>query len=159
MSLKKDLIAQKEIERRGLTGKAETSLRNAKFYLPPGVDQNTLDGEVLRNTRKYVEVLQRDGWTLLDTPVVRKLNVVDEKGISDSNLFLPSAVGVWNPDDLHEKNTIPHGHDYLREGLDLYMIWVLVEREAEVGVMEIEDDVLQEMIDTDSPTLKGLVIH
>ena len=107
----------------------------------------------------YAEVLSKDGWTLLDTPVVRKLNVVDEKGISDSHLFLPSAVGVWNPDDLHEKNTIPFGHDYLREDRDLYMIWVICEREAEVGTLEIDDGVLQEMVDSESTTLDGLVIH
>ena len=159
MSSKKDLIALREIERRGLTGQAETSLRNAKFYLQPDITENALEEAVLKNTRMYAEVLSKDGWTLLDTPVVRKLNVVDEKGISDSHLFLPSAVGVWNPDDLHEKNTIPIGHDYLREDRDLYMIWVICEREAEVGTLEIDDDVLQEMVDSQSDTLDGLVIH
>jgi hypothetical protein len=159
MSSKQDLIALREIERRGLTGQAETSLRNAKFYLYPDIVESALDEAVLKNTRKYVEVLTHDGWTLLDTPVVRKLRVVDEAGISDSNLFLPSAVGVWNPDDLHEKNTIPFGHDYLREDRDLYMIWVICEREAEVGTLEIDDGVLQEMVDSESTTLDGLVIH
>jgi len=159
MSLKADQLALRELERRGLTGQAETSLRNAKFYLSPDIDENALEREVLANTRKYVEVLEKDGWTLLDIPVVRKVKVVDEKGISDSNLFLPSATGVWSPDDLAEKNTIPIGHDYLRPDRDLYMIWVLCEREAEVGVMEVEDSVLQEMIDSESSTLDGLVIH
>jgi|TARA_R110000787_G_scaffold199368_2_gene310458 hypothetical protein len=159
MSSKQDLIALREIERRGLTGQAETSLRNAKFYLYPDIVESALDEAVLKNTRKYVEVLTHDGWTLLDTPVVRKLRVVDEAGISDSNLFLPSARGVWNPDDLHEKNTIPFGHDYLREDRDLYMIWVICEREAEVGTLEIDDGVLQEMVDSESTTLDGLVIH
>ena len=159
MSLKKDLIALRELEKRGLTGQAETSLRNAKFYLPPDIDQDTLDGEVLKNVRKYGELLEREGWTMLDIPVVRRVTVVDEAGISDSNLFLPSAVGVWSPDDLAEKNTIPFGHDYLRPDRDLYMIWVLCEREAEIGVLEIDDDVLQEMVDSESSTLDGLVIH
>ena len=157
MPSREALIAQKELERRNLPD-GEVRLLNAKFYLQPGLTEEQVQEAVLKNTRKYMEVLVRDRWTVLDTPVVRKVRVVEEAGISNSNLYLPSAQGVWHPDMLHEDNTIPVGHDYLREGMDLYMIWVIAEHEAESGVMEIDDDVLQEMIDTDSVP-EGLVIH
>lgn len=151
--------ALRELGRRGLTERAEVKLLKAIYHL----DYNTSDQSVQKKaydmTRKYVEQLEREGWELLDLPVCRKVKQIDERQVTTSHLYLPTTEPVWHQGMLATENTIPSGHPWSRPGQDLYIIWVKVQRQAQAGVMEIDDDVLEKMIDKDDPTLKGIVIH
>lgn len=151
--------ALRELERRGLTEKAEVQLFKAKYYL----DYNTSEDVVLKTahkmTRKYVEKLEGEGWELLDLPVCRKVKQIDERQVTSSHLYLPTTEPVWHQKMLATENTIPKAHPWSRPGQDLYIIWVKVQRLSQTVVMEMDDDLLQGMVDKNDPALKGIVIH
>ena len=153
------ITAKRELERRGLTEQVETRILKAKFYLPTDADERKISGEVQKNTRKYLKKLQMSGWEVNDLPVCRKVRLIDEKQINSSHLYIPNSVGVWHEAMLAAENTIPEDHPFVRPGQDLYIIWVKAQRLAQAGVMEIDDEVLEGMVDRDDDTLDGIVIH
>ncbi len=153
------ITALRELERRGLTERAEVQLLKAKYYLDHNTDERTVLATAHKMTRKYIEKLEGEGWGLLDLPVCRKVKQIDEQQVTTSHLYLPTTEPVWHQKMLATENTIPKDHPWSRPGKDLYMIWVKVQRKAQTVTMEMDDDFLQDMVDKDDQTLKGIVIH
>ena len=153
------ILANKELERRGFGDKPELKLHMAKFYLDRGASEETAIYTANKLTQKYFDKLENEGWEVLDTPVCRKVRQIEESSVKTSQLYIPNSTGVWHQLMLATENTIPDTHPWSREGQDMYVIWIKAQRKAEIGVMDIDDDTLKDMVEREDPTLEGIVIH
>lgn len=153
------ILANRELERRGLSDKPEIKLHMAKYYLDVDVEESVVSRKAYDMTRKYFDKLENEGWEILDTPVCRQVRQIDESDVKTSQLYIPGSKAVWHQMMLATENTIPDTHPWSKEGQDMYVIWIKAQRKAEVGVMEVDDDTLKGMLDREDPTLEGLVIH
>ena len=153
------ILANRELDRRGFSDRVEVKLHMAKFYLDHNTNEQAVSKMVHKMTQKFFDQLEMEGWEVKDLPVCRKVRQIDESDTKNSQLYIPGSEAVWHQVMLATENTIPKEHPWSREGQDLYAIWIKARRKGEVGVMEIDDETLEGMIDRDDSTLKGIVIH
>ncbi len=122
-----------------------TEIRKAKFYTTPNLHITNplkLQAMTLKWVDKFIANEEKVGWELLDKPLVKRVQVVNEKDIGPSRIS--DIGGLWHPYMIEAFNIMSAEHPFIHPGKDLYMIWAPMKMPHVPHIIEISDEIIKE---------------